>query len=72
MEKEIQKEMMNLAYQPNKVAELIYEITLAAKEQSADEIINQIPLSRMLKEAIKHSVYNCNSIGSEMIIFFGA
>ena len=58
MEKEIQKEMMNLAYQPNKVAELIYEITLAAKEQSADEIINQIPLSRMLKEAIKHSVYN--------------
>ena len=33
MEKEIQKEMMNLAYQPNKVAELIYEITLAAKEQ---------------------------------------
>ena len=37
---------------------MIYEIALATKKQSNNENTNQIPLSRILKEAIEHPIYN--------------
>jgi hypothetical protein len=46
-----------LIFKPDKTAELIYKIALAAKEQSNDKNINQIPLPRTLKEATEHPVY---------------